>query len=224
MKINKLFLITIFSIFSMYGCTERSPMIMPNDPGFAPVQPSDMQPPPALDGSLYQQGYAVSLFGDRKAYRVGDLITIVLQESTRSSKNAKTEIKKKSETSLKAPVFGGNVPLNISAELGGTSGFSGSGGSNQSNSLTGNITVTVQAVYPNGNLLVRGEKWLTLNQGSEFIRVSGIVRPDDISPSNTVSSQRLADARLAYSGTGDLAESNKQGWLSKFFNSSWYPF
>lgn len=199
-------------------------MVMPDDPSYAPVETSYVEPPPAQDGSLYQQGYATSLYGGNKSYRVGDVITVVLQERTQSSKNAKTQITRSSNTSIKAPLLGGNVPLDISAELGSGNNFSGSGGSNQSNSLQGNISVTVHKVYPNGNLLVRGEKWLTLNQGAEFIRVSGIVRPQDISLNNSVSSQRMADARLTYSGTGDLAESNKQGWLNKFFNSGYFPF
>jgi flagellar L-ring protein precursor FlgH len=102
--------------------------------------------------------------------------------------------------------------------------FSGDADADQSNSLEGNITVTVAEILPNGNLIVRGEKWITLNRGDEFIRISGIIRPDDIAPDNTVVSTRLANAKISYSGTGTLADSQTMGWFSKFFNSGWWPF
>ncbi|MDP3368030.1 MAG: flagellar basal body L-ring protein FlgH, partial [Pseudomonas sp.] len=94
----------------------------------------------------------------------------------------------------------------------------------QSNSLSGSVTVTVAEVLPNGVLVVRGEKWLTLNTGDEMVRISGLVRADDISSSNTVSSTRIADARLTYSGTGSFADASQPGWLSRFFLSPMWPF
>jgi flagellar L-ring protein FlgH len=84
--------------------------------------------------------------------------------------------------------------------------------------------VTVADVLPNGNLVVRGEKWLTLNQGDEYIQISGIVRPIDIRTDNTVLSGLVADARITYSGKGMVADSNKMGWLSRFFASAIWPF
>ena len=84
--------------------------------------------------------------------------------------------------------------------------------------------MTVAERLPNGNLLVRGEKRITINQGQEFIRVQGIVRPVDIGPANTVPSTKIADATITYTGKGTLADSNRQGWLSRFFNSPWFPF
>jgi flagellar L-ring protein precursor FlgH len=82
----------------------------------------------------------------------------------------------------------------------------------------------VAEVLSNGNLLVRGEKRLTINQGDEYIRFSGIVRPSDIGPDNTVLSTSVADARIAYTGKGTLDESNSSGWLARLFNSKWWPF
>ena len=93
-----------------------------------------------------------------------------------------------------------------------------------SNSLSGNITVTVHDVLPNGVLMVKGEKWLTLNQGDEYIRISGMVRPQDIGSDNTVESTKLADARIAYSGTGSVNDSNVMGWMSRFFIGAIWPF
>lgn len=214
---------TLGMLWLLVGCSQ-DPVAQPDDPTYAPVQPAQMQPPPSADGSLYQQSFSNPLFGDRKAYRIGDVITIQLTERTRSSKSATTEISKEASVNLGNPTLFGKERLDLAVGIDGARDFSGDASSDQSNSLTGNITVTVHQVYPNGNLFVRGEKWLTLNQGSEFIRVSGIIRPEDITPENTIPSTKLADARLTYSGSGDLAESNRQGWLTKFFNSEWWPF
>ena len=102
--------------------------------------------------------------------------------------------------------------------------FKGDAKSNQSNSLNGQISVHVLRVLPNGNLIIRGEKWLTLNTGQEFIRLTGIVRAEDVSSANTVESTRVANARISYSGKGSLAESQEAGWLSRFFMSSMWAF
>jgi flagellar L-ring protein precursor FlgH len=102
--------------------------------------------------------------------------------------------------------------------------FKGSGTSAQSNKLEGQITVTVAKRMANGNLLVRGQKWLSLNQGSEFVRVQGIIRPVDISPDNTVPSFKVADAVISYGGQGSLADASSPGLLTRFFNSKWMPF
>ncbi len=165
----------------------------------------------------------MNLYGDGRAYRVGDIITVNLQESTQSSKSSSTSIDKGSNTNINAGVVLGR-DLNmgrwpITTDLSGNSSFSGDGSSDMSNSLSGEITATIHEVRPNGTLLVRGEKWLTLNQGDEYIRVSGIVRAQDIDASNTIASNRLADARITYSGTGAVQNSNTIGWLAKFFLS-----
>jgi flagellar L-ring protein precursor FlgH len=108
--------------------------------------------------------------------------------------------------------------------LSGDSSFDGIGSSSQSNSLLGDITVTVVQRLPNGNLRIRGEKWVTLNQGREFIRLSGIIRPDDIEPDNSLESYRIADAQITYSSKGVLAAANRMGPISRFFNSIFHPY
>ncbi|WP_197472748.1 flagellar basal body L-ring protein FlgH, partial [Oleiphilus sp. HI0123] len=100
--------------------------------------------------------------------------------------------------------------------------FDGKASSDQSNSLSGSISVTVSEVLPNGILRIQGEKWLRLNQGDEYIRLTGLVRPQDIGTDNTIPSSKVADARIAYGGTGDFDDVNRQGWLSRFFNSEWW--
>lgn len=199
------------------------------EPFFAPVMPEVPTEEVVATGSLYQAGWSNGLYSDSKARRVGDIITVILMENTQASKTAKTETKKETDASLSplvglnglAPTIGGNT-LELGIESDGT--FKGDAKSDQSNSLSGEISVHVLRVLPNGNLIIRGEKWLTLNTGQEFIRLTGIVRAQDISAENTVESTRVANARIAYSGKGSLAEANEAGWLSRFFMSSMWPF
>ena len=186
--------------------------------------------PQRTDGSLYQDSYGLSLFGDRKAHFVGDIITITLSENTVSKKSSNVNVKKEDSLNFNsgAGTLLGMDPsagkVNLATNLAQNRKFGGNSGADQSNSLQGNITVTVAEIMPNGNLVVRGEKWMTLNSGDEFIRISGIVRPDDVAPDNTILSTRLANAKISYSGTGSLADSQKMGWLAKFFNSPIWPF
>lgn len=198
--------------------------VEPDDPVYAPVQPSRMEPPPATKGSLYRAAHSKALFNDRKAYRVGDVITILLEEETKSSKSSTSDVKKNMNANVGNPVIGGRESsINLGLGMSSDRSFKGDASADQSNKLVGSITVTVHDVYPNGNLLVRGEKWLTLNQGDEYVRVSGIARPEDIRPDNSISSRLLADARLTYSGKGEFADASRQGWLARFFNSGWWP-
>lgn len=202
----------------------------PNDPSFAPRYPTVPKPPVQNTGSLFKVSNNSLLFEDTKANQVGDIITVVLTESTDARKTADTELTKETSVALPNPTIAGRQITfdngTKSFELGvqGDLEFRGESDSEQSNQLNGTISVTVHEVLPNGNLYVRGEKWLTLNQGDEFIRISGILRPKDISAQNTVPSNRMANARIQYSGTGPIAESNTPGWLTRFFNSPWWPF
>lgn len=222
----KLLSILLVSGF-LVGCVNKPPK--PDNPVYAPVKPQAMVQPQAVTGSIFNPATNINLYSDGRAHRIGDILTIALTENTQSSKSSKTEIDKTSSATLQAPVaFGKTVelfgePLSFSAPE-STSAFDGEGKSDMSNSLTGNISVTVHEVLPNGNLVVRGEKWLTLNQGDEYIRISGIVRPQDISTDNTVQSTKLADARIAYSGTGSVNNANVAGWATKFFLGPLWPF
>jgi len=204
--------------------TLPSQKIQQNDPNFAPVPAQALTPPPSEQGSIYSSAYSVQLFSDKNARRVGDIITIMLEEKTTSKKSSNATSKKSSSTEFAAPTIAGAPIPSLSASLANNRNFSGSGGAGQSNQMSGVITVTIAEVLPNGVLVVRGEKWITLNNGDEYIRLSGMLRPEDIDVENSVSSQKLADARITYSGTGDLANSNRQGWFSKFLNSQYWPF
>lgn len=210
------------------GCVNKP--VKPDRPYYAPVAPQQLQQPQPVNGAIFNAATSMNIYSDGRAHRVGDIITVVLTEQTQSSKTAKTSADKTSNLSLPQPTILGN-PLQvfgapISATTGGasTNTFEGEGKSDMSNSLRGNISVTVHEVLPNGVLVVRGEKWLTLNQGDEYIQISGLVRPQDISADNTVPSTKLADARIGYSGTGGVHDSNVMGWLAKFFIGPLWPF
>jgi flagellar L-ring protein precursor FlgH len=196
-------------------------------PGEYPPAPAPhYEPADATSGAIYQPARGLSLFDDVKARRIGDTVTIRLAESTQASKSASTDASKDSTIDTGFPVLlGDQVTKNgepiLNNEWETNQSFGGKGSSSQSNSLDGNITVTVADVYPNGNLLVRGEKWLTLNQGEEFVQISGIVRPVDIAADNSVPSFKVADARITYSGKGTLADSNQPGLLARIFMKFW---
>lgn len=217
----------LFTVVILSSCMSNDKP-QAGDPYYAPTISAAQAMPQRTEGSLYQDSYGLALFGDRKAHFVGDIITITLSEKTVSKKSSNVNVKKDNTTALNAGPVLGTTPsfkgMTLETTLAQKRQFGGNAGADQSNSLDGNITVTVAEVLPNGNLVVRGEKWMTLNSGDEFIRIAGIVRPDDIATDNTVASTRLANAKISYSGTGTLADSQSMGWLSKFFNSSVWPF
>ncbi|MBB3046380.1 flagellar L-ring protein precursor FlgH [Litorivivens lipolytica] len=180
-------------------------------------------------GSIYMPSRGLSLFLDRRARQVGDSITVTLLEQTDASKQSSTSTAKEQSNSIPGVTLFGRgvtkdgIPI-LETSIEADQEFAGQGSSSQSNSLKGSVTVTVAEVLPNGNLLVRGEKWVTINQGEEFIRVTGVVRPEDIGADNSVPSFKLADARITYSGKGAIADANRMGWLGRFFQSVLSPF
>lgn len=220
----------IAMVMLLNACASQPPL--PDDPYYAPVMALRDAPATTENGSLYSDNSAITLFTDRKASRVGDIINVILQEQTTSKKSSNIDLTKDNTIEIggasDSPLVLGTTPGvgNISLVTGvdGEREFKGEAEADQSNQLRGNISVTVVDVYPNGTLLVRGEKWLTLNSGDEYIRLSGLIRPDDVTPENTVISTKIANARITYSGTGTFANSQQMGWLGKFFNSPIWPF
>ncbi|MDI9245209.1 flagellar basal body L-ring protein FlgH [Marinobacter sp. CHS3-4] len=207
----------------LQGCTalnrERP---VPDDPAYAPVRPDTMMQRDPNSGAIFQSSRNYSLYGDTVALNVGDVLTVTLEESTQASKNAESSITKDNEISMPSPQIL-NKSFDLATNVDAERDFEGSAEADQSNSLNGSITVTVTEVLPNGVLRIRGEKWLSLTNGDEYIRLTGLVRPQDISPDNVVASNRIADARIAYGGTGDFDQANQMGWLARFFNSEWFP-
>lgn len=196
-----------------------------------PSEPLPDAPPPVTQGpvrkgqsgGVFVSEAGWSLVADNRAFRTGDVLTVFLQETTQASKKADTSFGKNSSAAI-SPLSIGSKTINSTVGIDAQRDFSGSSTSTQQNALQGAITVVVEEVRPNGLLRIKGEKSLTLNQGEEFIRVSGYVRAADVDADNRLSSQRIANARIAYSGKGALADANSAGWLTRFFNSPWMPF
>lgn len=219
--------ISVAAMLALAGCMSRS--LDKNVDRFGATPPQEVPELSAMNGAIYQAGHDVPLFENAVAHRVGDVITVVLEERTDAAKSASTTTAKNSSLSMPgAQLLGGDVTLNgnkiLSASLDNKSKFDGTGDSKQSNALTGNISVTVAQRLSNGNLLVRGQKWIMINQGQEYIRIQGIVRPVDISPQNTVSSYKVADASISYGSQGVIESANSKALLMRFFDSKWNPF
>jgi len=213
---------------SASGCGALSSKAKDHKP--EPVVARVLPPPvPRTEGAIYQAGQQMELFADLKARRVGDVLTITLNESTTANKNAVTKTTKTTSAITSGPTLFGKsittkgVPI-FNTNLNGADAFDGEGQSSQSNSLAGSLTVTVIDVQANGNLVVQGDKTLKLNQGDEFVHISGVIRTADIQGNNTVTSDKLADAKISYSGKGVMDSANTMGWLARFFNSPFSPF
>jgi len=198
--------------------------------------PARPAPPPQLvlpNGAIYQAQYASAsgysyrpLFEDRRARAVGDVLTININETTAASKKSGSTAARNGSDNMSVTSLAGLpgksfLGANLAASSAST--FEGKGDSASNNAFTGIITVTVIEVLPNGNLLVSGEKQIGINQGSEFVRFSGVVNPAMISPANAVSSTQVADVRLEYRGNGYIDEAQTMGWMQRFF-LSFMPF
>lgn len=184
------------------------------------IRPEPRPVPSTGTGSIYQAAYARPLFEDRRPRVAGDVLTINLAERTNAQKSSNASANRESSmavglTSLVKVPLAGLAGLNAAGES--ATDFSGEGAAAANNLFTGSISVTVIEVYPNGNLLVSGEKQIAINQGQEFIRFSGVVNPLTITPANTVQSTQVADARIEYKGSGYMDEAQTMGWLMRFF-------
>ena len=184
---------------------------------FSATMPMPPAPLPA-NGSIFQGGY-VPLTSGGRAGAVGDIVTIQLVERTAATKSNAAGTQRDGNIGLTPPATGPLSLFNPSdIAMGGGQQFKGKGDASQSNALSGEVSVTIAAVYPNGTMLVRGEKLLTLNRGDERVQISGIIRAIDISPDNRILSTRVADANIRYVGKGEIARASKQGWLQRFFS------
>lgn len=217
-------------VFSLSGCEALNPPAPGNDPEFSPTYPVTPDPKELrkITGAIYSPETVVPLFDTYRARHVGDVLTIVLVESTNAQQNMTTTSKKEDQDKSVNPIFLGR-PISLGAgysmdmDLSNKRQFTGQGQTVQNNKLVGNISVTVAKVLANGNLVVQGEKWVRINQAKEYIQLSGIVRPRDIGIDNAITSDRVANARIYYGGVGQINNANAQGWFSKFLWSQLAP-
>ena len=218
----------IFVFLAMTGCSTYVSNI--EGQAFAPIDPPvKLSSPQPANGSIFHSSQNGLFATDQRARRVGDILTVSFNE-TYSATKAQTA------SSSKADNFGVTLPTGLpniftggfdkdaggngaGLSAGTTRSFAGAGNAVQSNSFSGLLSVTVVRVFENGNMEVAGQKELMLNNGNEYVRVRGVVRPEDVSANNLVSSNRLADAQIRYTGSGQLADSSKQGWLSELMRT-----
>ena len=226
---NKLFLLVAFFVV---GACASNQKVLP-DPDFAPVFPEHSGVEKPVTGSLYNDGKSSvsgisdSWFGRRKDFKVGDIVVVVLDERAQASRTQNTTVERETENDVaqgylgKLPIIKNNIGgvkvdgSNITSEASGTAG--------QEATLTGQIAVSIVQILPNGNLVVKGEKKLDLSEGSEVIRVAGIVRAEDVAPNGTVFSRRLANAQISYIGSGELDSANRVPWGTSLLFKIW-PF
>jgi flagellar L-ring protein FlgH len=181
-----------------------------------------MQPVAPAHGAIYRAGFgAPALFEDLRPRSVGEIVTILVSENVNASKNSATNASRDGSASadigLIPQIFGGLTSSALTGNASGKNSLSAKGGANAANTFNGVITVTVVEVLPNGNLMVSGEKQMLINQGTEFIRFSGVVNPRTVSANNTVASTQVADARIEYSAKGYIDEAQTMGWLQRAF-------
>lgn len=180
-------------------------------------------------GAIFQTGQAMNfgyqpMFEDRRPRSIGDTLTILLQENVSASKSSSASANRNGSVgvgfdalpSALSGLLGGD---RARAEMGGKNDFNGKGGAAARNTFSGTLTVTVMELLANGNLRVVGEKQIAINQGTEFIRFSGVVNPRTISSNNAVASTQVADARIEYVGNGYISEAQQMGWLQRLFLS-----
>jgi len=220
-----LYLHTLIVVLLVSGCAVT--------PSTTTHQPNTLHPPKHAavaaqpNGAIFQSIHSTTggvrytpLFEDRRARSVGDTIIVNLNERTNASKSSGSNVDRSGSVDLSVPSLFG-IPLNFlskyaTVEAKSNNKFDGSGESASKNDFKGTITVTVIEALPNGNLVVSGEKQIGINQGQEFIRLSGVVNPIHIM-ANTISSTQIADARVEYRANGYLDEAQTMGWLSRFF-------
>ena len=211
--------IALAFLIALAGCAQYNADSVSSE--FEPMYPQDM---PLVErdnrsGTIFNAANGNLFSMESKAQMVGDIITIEFAESFQATKSQNAATSKTSDSSISLPTLMARAELSAKLSAAAENSFSGSGSSAQSNSLTGQVSVHVVRVFQNGNLEILGQKKLTLNNGDEYIRVQGIVRPQDINAENVVSSDRIANANIQYIGAGDIAASGKKGWYSKILDT-----
>jgi len=224
------FALASFAVLSAVGCSsiKPEPIALTPSPDFEPVYPTVNDRPKLATGGIYGNSRSDAWFGRGRNFQVGDIITVLLNESTQANRSQNSEVNRDTTNTI--------MPTGISTKIGEMSGWlagtnlnsskndsKSKGSADHNASLSGSIAVTVTEVLANGNLVVRGEKKLGLSEGTEVIQVSGVIRPQDVGPNGTVQSLRLANAQIAYRGTGDLANAARVGWGTDLLNK-WWPF
>lgn len=173
-----------------------------------------------IHGLVFAEGPLYSLYSDKKARKVEDVITVLVLENAHATNDTKTSTDKKQDASVSISAGSGGLRFipGMGAGMGVNQAYDGSGQTSRAGEVKATVSARIMRVYENGNLLIDGLKEVSINGEKEVLKVSGIVRPEDIGPDNIVQSSKLAEARIQYSGEGDTSTAAKPGWLARFFN------
>ncbi len=221
--LRRLTLLVLLAVIAtaLTGCNSKPK----RDPDFAAVEPVDIPPAPQGNGSIYQAGFERSWFENVRARRVGDILVVNLVEDTEAKHANKGGVSRSNNTSITNPtVFGKQLGFDLGSSLESNTSFEGDADNTQEHQFSGSLSVMVTEVLTNGYMRVRGEKRVGMTGGNEYVRVSGIVRPEDINVDNSIDSTKIADATLVYMGDGTTTMATTMGWLAKFFISGLMPF
>lgn len=206
-------------VLSLAGCAPAQ-----QESDLAPITAPRVQVPDAEEfpqGGLFEEQRRMRLFEDRSARRAGDLITVIIEEEISGNKSASANMTREAEGDMPAPQFGGEefgvAGRPMAFEHTGEASFEGDGGAEQDSSLSGTITAMVVDTLPNGQLVIKGQKAVTVSQGEEYLTISGIVRPDDVGANNEITSDKVAAMQVGYTGSGSINEATTPGWMTRFF-------
>jgi len=226
-------LFSLFSVVLVSACSVLPPTPLTHSAGFEPVMPLEKQAERVPTGGIYVSRQSDSWFGRGRNFQIGDVITVLLNESTQAARTQGSDLKRESSNDVITTALQSKTAARLGSPFGSAIGAmkldgntissKGTGKADQEASLTGSVAVSVVSVMANGNLVLRGEKQLALTEGAEIIQVAGIIRPEDVSAVNTVQSRRLANAQISYRGSGDLASTAKAGWGTSALMKLW-PF
>ena len=212
-------IIFLISFLILGGCATYVEEV--NNQQFKPLRPSfeEFERAEPSNGSIYSTSSSGLFSSDRRAKKVGDILSVTLSETFSSNKAVTNSSAKADNIGAEVGPTGFMKNFRLSGSVAKTNSFAGSMATNQSNSLSGTLSATIVRVFPNGNLEIKGQKKLRITEGTEYIRLSGIIRPEDISTTNTVSSSKIAEAQIEYVGAGILDSATKPGWGSKIFRA-----
>ncbi|MDR1040941.1 MAG: flagellar basal body L-ring protein FlgH [Deltaproteobacteria bacterium] len=227
----------IFALGAMCACGPKlqTPSTLSNQEAALQNPPVETYAPPAIktEGSLFSEDTRPDFFADMKAQRIGDIITINIVETSRASKQASTALNRNGRVTADFNTFlgfeepdpptksGFSLMRGIDAGMGNQ--FTGTGQTSRNENITAKVSARIVQVLPNQNLVVRGSQEILVNNEKQYITVQGVVRPADIATDNTVLSTYLADARIEYTGKGDITNKQREGWLTRAVNAIW-PF
>jgi len=230
--LTNIFFFILISTFLLSGCSApQQPLVAMREP-LEEIQPIDA--PTNEAGSLWQESNH-SMFSDRKARQVGDIVTVIISEQASASKEATTSTNRSSNMSASIPNFFGfendkfwasaHNPIDLQnlVKADFSNGFDGNGSTMRKEDLSAFLTTQVVGRYPNGQLKIRGGKEVMVNNEVQIIYLTGIVRPVDITAANTVNSTKILNARISYTGKGAISDKQEPGWAMRALDNIW-PF